>query len=248
MCISSESEHYRRLKGQSANTMGALYWQLNSIWPAPTWSSLEYGGRWKLLHYSASHFFAPLLISSYVERQFYNVYLVSDYYKEIDGDYSIIAYDWNGNILQDWSDSISLPNFASVNIFSENIEELLTEINSSANNTFFYLTFNSQTTNEVVKNVYFPSSFADINLPNATITISSVQQVNSYEVKMIITSNTVAPFVFISTEYSGRFSDNGFLLLPNSSLPLEFFAFDSIDDINNFTSSLQTRTVRDTYL
>ena len=32
LCIKSESEHYRRLRSQKANTMGALYWQLNSIW------------------------------------------------------------------------------------------------------------------------------------------------------------------------------------------------------------------------
>ena len=32
MCIKSETEHYRRLRSQKANTMGALYWQLNSIW------------------------------------------------------------------------------------------------------------------------------------------------------------------------------------------------------------------------
>lgn len=39
--------------------MGALYWQLNDVWPCASWSSLEYGGRWKLLHYEARRFFAP---------------------------------------------------------------------------------------------------------------------------------------------------------------------------------------------
>jgi beta-galactosidase/beta-glucuronidase len=32
---------------------------------APTWSSIEYGGRWKLLHHYAKHFFAPVLVSAY---------------------------------------------------------------------------------------------------------------------------------------------------------------------------------------
>jgi len=34
---------------------------------APTWSSLEYGGRWKLLHYYVKQFFAPVLVSVFEE-------------------------------------------------------------------------------------------------------------------------------------------------------------------------------------
>ncbi|XP_074621741.1 beta-mannosidase-like [Acropora palmata] len=47
-----ETEHYRGLQSHlvkgEGKTMGTIYWQLNSIWQAPTWSSLEYGGRWKV--------------------------------------------------------------------------------------------------------------------------------------------------------------------------------------------------------
>lgn len=38
--------------------MGALYWQVNDNWPAPSWSSIDYFGRWKALHYMAKDFFA----------------------------------------------------------------------------------------------------------------------------------------------------------------------------------------------
>jgi beta-mannosidase len=43
--------------------MGAIYWQLNDIWPVASWASIDYHGRWKALHYAAKRFFAPVLLS-----------------------------------------------------------------------------------------------------------------------------------------------------------------------------------------
>lgn len=43
--------------------MGAVYWQLNDCWPVASWSSIDYTGRWKALHYFARRFFAPIMIS-----------------------------------------------------------------------------------------------------------------------------------------------------------------------------------------
>ena len=59
--------------------MGALYWQLNSIWPAPSWSSLEYGGRWKMLQYYAAKFFAPITLSIYEDQDIIHIYGINDY-------------------------------------------------------------------------------------------------------------------------------------------------------------------------
>ena len=51
-------EHWRRQRDRVA---GTLYWQLNDCWPVASWSSLDYFGRWKALHYAARRFYAPLL-------------------------------------------------------------------------------------------------------------------------------------------------------------------------------------------
>lgn len=53
-------EHWRRHRGRC---MGAIYWQLNDCWPVASWSSIDYYGRWKALHYASKRFFAPVLLS-----------------------------------------------------------------------------------------------------------------------------------------------------------------------------------------
>ena len=58
--IKSAVEHLRRNRGRC---MGALYWQLNDIWPVASWSSIDYYGRYKALHYVAKRFFSPIAVS-----------------------------------------------------------------------------------------------------------------------------------------------------------------------------------------
>lgn len=53
-------EHWRRNRGRC---MGAIVWQLNDCWPVASWSSIDYFGRWKALHYYMKRFFAPILLS-----------------------------------------------------------------------------------------------------------------------------------------------------------------------------------------
>ena len=43
-------------RSRRPHSMGALYWQLNDTWPCASWSSLNYGGSWKALHYAARKF------------------------------------------------------------------------------------------------------------------------------------------------------------------------------------------------
>ncbi len=60
MAMKYAVEHWRRNMPRS---MGALYWQLNDMWPGPSWASVDWKGNWKALHFMAKRFFAPVLIS-----------------------------------------------------------------------------------------------------------------------------------------------------------------------------------------
>lgn len=59
-CMKVGIEHFRR---SSPTCLGAVYWQINDCWPVASWSSIEFGGGWKALHYAAKKFFAPALVS-----------------------------------------------------------------------------------------------------------------------------------------------------------------------------------------
>ena len=77
-------EHWRRHKNRVG---GTLYWQLNDCWPVASWSSMDYFGRWKALHYSAKKFYAPVLLSIEDTETKMDLWLTSD-----------LTRDWQGKV------------------------------------------------------------------------------------------------------------------------------------------------------
>ncbi|XP_037912429.1 beta-mannosidase [Hermetia illucens] len=68
MVIKAETEHYMSRRDSDSYTMGALYWQLNDVWIAPSWSSIDFHGTFKMLHYWAKDFMAPLSVIAQVDE------------------------------------------------------------------------------------------------------------------------------------------------------------------------------------
>lgn len=58
--------------------MGTLYWQLNDVWPGASWSSLEYDGGWKLLHYAARDFYDPVLLALFIKDLVIQAFIIND--------------------------------------------------------------------------------------------------------------------------------------------------------------------------
>ncbi len=75
-------EHWRRHPDRVA---GILYWQLNDCWPVASWSSLDYFGRWKALHYTARRFYAPLMLSIEDKPPKQGVYVSNDLLRPWEG-------------------------------------------------------------------------------------------------------------------------------------------------------------------
>lgn len=68
--------------------MGALYWQLNDCWPVASWSSIDYYGRWKAMHYAAKHFFAPILVSAHDEGTKVSLHVSNESREQVIGELS----------------------------------------------------------------------------------------------------------------------------------------------------------------
>ena len=50
---------------QQPHCMGTLFWQLNDCWPVASWSSIDYYGNWKALHYRVQALYADSINLDY---------------------------------------------------------------------------------------------------------------------------------------------------------------------------------------
>lgn len=78
---------------------GTIYWQLNDCWPAPTWSSVDYLGNYKALHYRARDLYKSTAIVA-VEKELgkKQFYVVSE--KEKPEEVQVEYFDLEGKFIE----------------------------------------------------------------------------------------------------------------------------------------------------
>ena len=76
--------------------MGSLYWQLNDCWPGASWSSIDYYGKWKALHYKVKESFAPIIVSYEFIEDDLQITVVSDLITAYKGSLSITLSEFKG--------------------------------------------------------------------------------------------------------------------------------------------------------
>jgi len=89
-------EHWRRNRGRC---MGAVYWQFNDNWPVNSWSSIDYYGRWKALHYQAKRDFEALLLTCRREDLCIELHLSNESWDSFSGEVEWQLLSLNGEIL-----------------------------------------------------------------------------------------------------------------------------------------------------
>ncbi len=124
MAIKTAVEHWRR---SMPRTMGAIYWQLNDCWPVASWSSIDYFGRWKALHYEAARFFAPEMLSGKLDSDtgIVDVVVVSDTLKAQTGTFSWALTTVDGQEIVAMSESVKLPANTSKRIERIDLSEMI---------------------------------------------------------------------------------------------------------------------------
>ncbi|XP_065692153.2 beta-mannosidase isoform X1 [Patagioenas fasciata] len=218
-CVKTETEFYRFsqseiVKGEG-HTMGALYWQLNDIWQAPSWASLEYGGKWKLLHYFAQNFFAPLLPVAYEDKGVLYMYGVSDLHVDHKLTLRVVVHSWSSlePVCTLAKADVTVKAQSAVPIYKESINDLLERCKNCTRKSCvvtFWLVGESGL--QSPRNHHFLSSPKDaVGLEKAQLSASVSQQDDIYIFALQTTA--IAPFVSLDVgSIKGRFSDNGFLM------------------------------------
>ncbi len=116
-------EHFRRFRGRC---MGALYWQLNDCWPVVSWSSVDYYGRWKALHYRARKFFAPVLISMHENESEKIVNVSSETLKTFEGKICATVKNNRMETLASWEKDICVGELSSLDtVLPKELSDLL---------------------------------------------------------------------------------------------------------------------------
>jgi beta-mannosidase len=83
-------------------TMGSLYWQLNDVWPGASWSSVDWFGRWKALHFHARRFYAPVAVAALRGADGKtSVSLLNDRTHAVHGELRLRVLTLDGTVLRD---------------------------------------------------------------------------------------------------------------------------------------------------
>ena len=207
--------------------MGTLYWQINDCWPVASWSSIDYYGRWKALHYTVREVYKEQLISTIIEDGKVNVYVVSDRLKPIIGNLELSLIDFNGKEL--WRKNINTTIPANKSIIAFSIDENSLPINTVKNNCFLHTKLIENKAVLATNNFFFVLE-KEMNLRKPNISVKTSQKGNS--VTLTLKSNILVKNVFVSYKgIKGSYNDNYFDLLPGMSKTIIFTAKDPLGKV-----------------
>ena len=212
--------------------MGTLYWQFNDCWPAISWSSVDYFGNWKALHYHAKRFFNEIIIVVHEEGEHIHISVVNDQHKTLQSRVKFQLSAFNGSIIHEKKIDYTIAEFSSSVVYNIKKKKYLKD--QTLSNLFIHAEIN-EGRKVVCKNKYFFVPPKDLNLPDSNFNyvtkdfgerISIQIQASTFIYQLYITCNNA----------DGVFSDNYFDLGLGETVTIYFTPLDnSIDSKYDFS-------------
>jgi beta-mannosidase len=233
LAIKTAVEHWRHLR---PTCMGTLYWQINDNWPVCSWSSVEYGGKWKLLHYAAKKFYAPVLVSAFQRKDgTVEVWVTNDGLKPVRGAVTAEVRALTGKVVRSFRLPVRVPAGAAKLVQKWKLADLTSE----PAKVFLELNFGGAV------NTHFFTEYKKCDLPQARIRTRVARDGAAYRVTL--TSDKPAFFVAVNTTgIAGEFDDNGVTLLPGRPRTLRFVPQQPVTPAQ-FQRALTVNHLRGTY-
>ncbi|MBC7776743.1 MAG: glycoside hydrolase family 2 protein [Phycisphaerae bacterium] len=207
--------------------MGTLYWQLNDVWPVASWSSTDFYGRWKALHYYAREAFMPVAALPILEDNVLKIYGVNDRADNVGVTLKVHAFTFEGGKLLEFS----LPGLA----ISPDSSKLLWEAplktvldGKKPENCVVEIELTDSLGKTVLsRRLFYAVPPKKMKLSKADLKITAVEKTPAGYSISLQTNGNLAKNVYIQTEEEGFFSNNYFDLLPNERVTI-FFKTDKV--------------------
>jgi beta-mannosidase len=232
-------EHWRRHMDRVA---GTLYWQLNDCWPVASWSSLDYFGRWKALHYAARRFYAPMLLSVEDDGDRQTIHVTSDLREPWRGTVRWSLESLRGEALDSGEEQVEVPPFASVAVRALDFTDRRTD--DSRRETVFVAEL-WQGERLVARQVatFVPTKHLSLEPPGLSVT----PRVEGGTLAIDVTARSLARMVELSLDGADVvFSDNYFDL-PTGRTVTTTCPMPDGWSLEQARAALKTRTVYESY-
>jgi len=197
--------------------MGSLYWQINDCWPVASWSSIDYYGKWKALHYFVKEAYKNTVVFMDKNPETRNIEfrIVSDLPEKHDGILQIRLFDFDGKVLISSDELIEVPGNDSKVVFEVPEKFFVTTGDPQKLVLVATLEENGKVTD---RGLFYFAKPKDLMLPAPRI-MKTIKQDNGVTT-LVLESVKLAKNVFLHCE-GCRFSDNYFDILPGEKVEIK---------------------------
>lgn len=226
-----QTEHYRRHRGLLlpsglGNTMCALYWQLNDVWAAPTWSTIDIDLNWKMAHYEARRFMSPVIVTVYASGvNDMGVTLVNDLPTKIKGarlQLDMMAWTNGFEPIYSEQQSVDVDSLSAKDIKASKPKSRW--LTGDADFLIRGRLLDSSGENLAPETVLLPDKLYQIDFKLlGDVSIAEVKQLDKLTYSVTVNATSLSPYTWISVSkrFLGWFSDNGFTMtVPSRVLKL----------------------------